>query len=1025
MDQRLEAVTGPLKGVVFPIVGERVSIGSDPSNELSIYDASIAAAHCLITCRGGVVAVTDLESGQGTFVNGVPVRERILEDRDVITIGDCELVFRNGSEIAPSNVENSRRNEVFDHLPAPILRQSPPLLPPLVTDVGRMARDLNALFKIAKAINSQRDLESLQKGVLQLIFEVVPADAGAIQIIDNAEGQPNSTVTWSREDSEAPEINVRHEVVLRTLWERSEVVYDLTSATLQPEQVLCVPLVALQKTIGVIYLASYSPANNFERDHVNFVSSVASIAAVTLESVLSMESLRAENRQLREQLAADEPMIGESLPMRQLTETVDKVAKGDSAVLIRGESGVGKEIVARAIHSKSSRAAQPFIAINCAAIPDTLIESELFGYEKGAFTGAVVSKRGKLELAAGGTLFLDEIGELDPKLQAKLLRILQEREFERVGGTNTIRFNARVLAATNKDLEHAIETKEFRQDLFYRLNVVSVSVPPLREHRQDIPLLAIHFARKYSQRLARPFKGISPEARALLVNYSWPGNVRELENAIEHALIMGSSDSILPIDLPETLHNEDGVKHGAGGYHDAVSDFKKRIIQEAMRKSGDNCAEAARMLGVHPNYLHRLIKKLGVKGKQTKSSLARHVRRSKMEQQVAALARGNGARSQRPDTKAKRAALLLDMENFYISRKDAFKQTNPREFYSLVDDLRVLKNWMRLTLGETRPTLERGYADFGSFPWMPEILMSQGIEPVQVYALAGKRKPTGNGKKDPAGEKVDTRLKNAVDLRIAMDAAYAVVNPQAPVECIILAAGDADYVPVMLQLRSLGAEALVVGSDNSASHLMKSTAPKLRNFASRFWFFDEIEKEYEDMVKKDVKQEQQDGVPHSAKFYETILGKRPRFELVPKESWIGLTNKLFAHMAKSQPETLKFWVDFIHAESEELGFESGYERDVIRQLLHSECFKPVPDGTASSDEPSQWERRVCLAPGIDSAVCMRLRTQKKIVSVLKERLKTLGDKRHLEKEIVAEMFFGPNPTPSELQTLYGCFNGQK
>jgi len=614
MDPRLEAVTGPLKGVVFPIAGERVSIGSDPSNELSIYDASIAAAHCLITCHGGAVAITDLESGQGTFVNGVPVRQRVLEDRDVITIGDCELVFRSGSEIALSQPEQSRRNELFEPFPAPVLHQSPPLLPPLVTDVGRMARDLNALFKIAKAINSQRDLESLQKGVLQLIFEVVPAEAGAIQIIDNPEGQPNSTVTWKREDRDVPEVNVRHELVLRTLWERSEVLVDLTSTTKQPEKVLCVPLVALQKTIGVIYLACYSPSDIFERDHLNFVSSVAAIAAVTLESVLSMESLRAENRQLREQLAADEPMIGESLSMRQLAETIDKVAKGDSAVLIRGESGVGKEIVARAIHNKSPRAPQPFIAINCAAIPDTLIESELFGYEKGAFTGAVVSKRGKMELAGNGTLFLDEIGDLEPKLQAKLLRILQQREFERVGGTATIRFHARVLAATNKDLEQAIEAKEFRQDLFYRLNVVSVSLPPLREHRQDIPLLAIHFARKYSQRLARPFKGISPEARALLVNYSWPGNVRELENAIEHALIMGSSDSILPIDLPDTLQNEDDVKHGASGYHDAVSEFKKRIIHEAMRKSDDNCTEAARMLGVHPNYLHRLIKKLGVKG---------------------------------------------------------------------------------------------------------------------------------------------------------------------------------------------------------------------------------------------------------------------------------------------------------------------------------------------------------------------------------------------------------------------------
>ena len=612
MVPRLEAVTGPLKGVVFPITAERVSIGSDPSNELSIYDVSIAGTHCLITRHGNAVAVTDLESGQGTFVNGVPVRERILEDSDTLTIGDCELVFRNGGANALPQDEKADGSGAATPLPAPVLRQSP-MLPPLVTDVGRMARDLNALFKIANAINSQRDLESLQKGLLQLIFEVVPADAGAIQIFDDAEGQPNSTVTWKREDRDVPEVKVRRELVLRTLWERSEAAADLTVTSLDAEHILCVPLVALQKTIGVVYLVCYSPTNIFERDHVNFVSSVAAIAAVTLESVLSMESLRAENRQLRQQLAADEPMIGESLPMRQLAESIAKIAKGDAAVLIRGESGVGKEIVARSIHSKSLRAAHPFVAINCAAIPDTLIESELFGYEKGAFTGAVVSKRGKMELAGGGTLFLDEIGELDPKLQAKLLRILQEKEFERVGGTATIRFQARVLAATNKDLERAIENREFRRDLFYRLNVVSVSVPPLREHRQDIPLLAIHFARKYSQRLSRPFKGISAEARALLVNYSWPGNVRELENAIEHALTMGSSDSILPSDLPVTLQNENDVKHGAGGYHDAVADFKKRLIQETMRKAASNCTEAARMLGVHPNYLHRLIKKLGVK----------------------------------------------------------------------------------------------------------------------------------------------------------------------------------------------------------------------------------------------------------------------------------------------------------------------------------------------------------------------------------------------------------------------------
>ena len=617
MNPRLEAVTGPLTGAIIPIARDRVSIGSDPSNELSIYDASIARNHCLLTRREEAIVVTDLDSPQGTFVNGVAVKERVLEDGDALRIGECELVYRNGSEIASTSATLSAvRHEVIDLRPAPLYHQSP--MPPLqVTDVGRMARDLNALFKIANAINSQRDLESLQKSVLQLLFEVVPADAGAIQIIDNIERNPTFSVSWKREDRLVPDFTVRHEMVLRSLWERSAVVADLSATARRTENVLCVPLVALQKTIGVIYLVCFSPTETFERDHINFVSSVAAIAAVTLESVLAMESLRAENRQLRQQLAADEPMIGESLQMLQLAETVGKVANGDSAVLVRGESGVGKEIVARAIHQKSSRSAQPFIAINCAAIPDTLIESELFGYEKGAFTGAVASKRGKLELAAGGTLFLDEIGELDTKLQAKLLRVLQQKEFERVGGTSTLRFNARVLAATNKDLEKAINAREFRQDLFYRLNVVSVSVPPLREHREDIPLLAIHFARKYAQRLSRPFKGVSAEARALLVSYSWPGNVRELENAIEHALVMGTSDSILAGDLPESLSNDDPAGQGASEYQDAVMRFKRRLIRDALKHTGDNCTEAARVLGVHPNYLHRLVRKLGIKTDST------------------------------------------------------------------------------------------------------------------------------------------------------------------------------------------------------------------------------------------------------------------------------------------------------------------------------------------------------------------------------------------------------------------------
>ena len=292
------------------------------------------------------------------------------------------------------------------------------------------------------------------------------------------------------------------------------------------------------------------PGKRFEDDHVNFLTSVAGIAAVTLENVLALEALRSENQRLQTELDMDGVIVGESNSMRQVEEFISKVADGDSTILIRGESGTGKELVAHAIHRSSSRASKPFVAINCAAIPEALLESELFGHEKGAFTGAIATKKGKLEVAEGGTVFLDEVAELPSPLQAKLLRVLQQREFERVGGTRSLKFDARVLTATNKDLEQAIKDKEFRQDLYYRLNVVSIVIPPLRDRPDDIPLLAIYFAAKYAEKCKRALKGISQEARALLMAYSWPGNVRELENAIEHAMVLGLTDEILPDDLP-------------------------------------------------------------------------------------------------------------------------------------------------------------------------------------------------------------------------------------------------------------------------------------------------------------------------------------------------------------------------------------------------------------------------------------------------------------------------------------------
>jgi len=290
------------------------------------------------------------------------------------------------------------------------------------------------------------------------------------------------------------------------------------------------------------------------------------------------------------------------------------VAPTDSTVLISGESGTGKELAARAIHRNSKRSLKPFMAVNCAALAESLLESELFGHEKGSFTGALVQKKGRLEVADGGTLFLDEIGELSPPLQIKLLRVLQEREFERVGGNHTIKIDIRLITATNKDLEQAVSDGTFRQDLYYRLNVVSLEMPPLRERQEDIPLLAGYFAAKYGEKCNRRITGISSEAQSRLTEYDWPGNVRELENAIERAVVLGSTDRILPEDLPENiLEAATAPATTATNYHDAVAQTKKQIILDSMRQSKGSYTEAAKLLGVHPNYLHRLIRNLNLK----------------------------------------------------------------------------------------------------------------------------------------------------------------------------------------------------------------------------------------------------------------------------------------------------------------------------------------------------------------------------------------------------------------------------
>jgi len=332
------------------------------------------------------------------------------------------------------------------------------------------------------------------------------------------------------------------------------------------------------------------------------------------------ERLKQENQALRAEVNLEYNMVGVSARMKEVFDFVRRVAATDATVLVEGESGTGKELVARAIHRNSKRAENPFVAINCAAIAENLLESELFGHEKGAFTGAAAQKKGRIEMAEGGTLFLDEVSELAAELQAKLLRVLQEREFERVGGTRAIPLDTRLIAATNKKLSEAIESGEFRKDLYYRLNVVTLTMPALRDRTEDIPQLAEHFLSKASRKCKTRMKSLSEEAKACLIKYDWPGNVRELENAIERAVVLGLGNVVLPEDLPETILEAGVLSDGSAKYHRSMKETKRQMIAQALQHAHGSYLEAAKSLGIHPNSLLRLMRNLNVKASKKASS---------------------------------------------------------------------------------------------------------------------------------------------------------------------------------------------------------------------------------------------------------------------------------------------------------------------------------------------------------------------------------------------------------------------
>ncbi len=569
MDAELIVVEGPLLGTRYPLGSDDVTIGRATSADIRLTDHLSAWEHCLVRFREGRYQVADRRSGAGTYVNGMRASEHWLEPGDQVSVGETVLMYREDAQAAIGDSQNHT-----------LLR----------------ACGLLFLFRALAVAKSSKHRTTLAGQLLRLIADIVPVIGGAVMM----GSVPDDVRTAARElgvDADFGEMAAR--------------VFGEGVAIDAEKRTLAVALSSRGAVAGAIVAQFAADQEANLGEHRDTLSAIATLAMAALETARQVEQLRVENAQLLERLGADEAgMVGESPSMSKIQRMIARVAPLDTSVLILGESGTGKELVARALQRQSPRAGRPFIAINCAALTETLLESELFGHEKGAFTGAVAQKKGKLELGEGGTVFLDEIGELAPALQAKLLRVLQQREFERVGGTITHKLDVRLIAATNLDLASACRQGIFREDLYHRLNVVALRVPPLRERAADIPALARYFLERACSRCHRRVAEISPEAERYLMSYSWPGNVRELENAIERAVVLGESETLLPEDLPETVLEAAPVPHTPGALQPSVTESKRQLILVAWQQSGGDHDLAAERLGIHPNSLRRLLRTL-------------------------------------------------------------------------------------------------------------------------------------------------------------------------------------------------------------------------------------------------------------------------------------------------------------------------------------------------------------------------------------------------------------------------------
>jgi transcriptional regulator with GAF, ATPase, and Fis domain len=623
-------------GDVYPLQhGVRYKLGRAPTNKILLKDDLCSREHAEVFPESDGWYVRDLGSLNGTHVNGETIRrERSLRPLDEVRVGRTRLVFVDELAQLPATPKAAPASgERVDGIEIRKRLGQTRYLPPTVAEgddtthsEARVApsQAVSVLYRLALDMAGAASVPELCELVVDAMFRATPAEVAAV--LAQKDGRDLSPVVH-RTRSAGPQTYhkvsnyVSHEVLAtkqavlaenvaadRTLMSRDSIT-DLKVASL-----ICAPVLFEDQVLGLLHLYRANTQGPLNTDDLEFTLAVARQLGTVWHRLRKQVSLSAEIRSLKDQLRIESELLGESPALNTVVSQVARVGETKATVLIRGESGVGKELVARAIHSASPRRDGPFVCINCAALTETLLESELFGHEKGAFTGATERLIGKFEAADQGTIFLDEIGEMALSTQAKFLRVLEGHPFERVGGNTPIKVDVRVVAATNSPLEDAVRAGTFRRDLFFRLQVVQLDVPPLRDRATDIPILAEHFLKRFARETGRKIKGFTPAALDKLKAYAWPGNVRELRNVVERAVALGTGPQLDGADIwLSELDTTALVITGTAFYKpESLVDLEKRHILETLKHTDWNKSQAATILGIERTTLDRKIKVYGL-----------------------------------------------------------------------------------------------------------------------------------------------------------------------------------------------------------------------------------------------------------------------------------------------------------------------------------------------------------------------------------------------------------------------------